>query len=264
MALALADRVQETSTTTGTGAYDLDGAVTGFQGFVAGVGGGNTCYYCAEDGTNWEVGRGTVTDASPDTLARTEILASSNSGSAVNWSAGTRNIFVTQPASKGLIPTGSVIPFAGASAPSGYLFCYGQNVNRTTYADLFAEISTTYGTGDGSTTFGLPDLRGRVVAGQDDMGGSSANRLTGATGGVDGDVLGGTGGSETHQLTTAQLASHKHGFQYEDNGSKGGNYIQRDGVANDGTDNTLIQNAGSDNAHNNVQPTIILNYIIKT
>lgn len=95
MSLLFADRVKESSTTTGTGTYSLAGAVTGFQGFVAGVGDGNTCYYAAEDGTNWEVGIGTVAAASPDTLARTTILASSNGGAAVNWGAGTRNLFST-------------------------------------------------------------------------------------------------------------------------------------------------------------------------
>ena len=68
--------------------------------------------------------------------------------------------------------TGEVVPFAGSTAPAGALFCYGQTVSRTTYAGLFAVIGTTYGVGDGSTTFNLPDLRGRVAAGKSDMGGS--------------------------------------------------------------------------------------------
>lgn len=100
-----ADRTLETSTTTGTGTYSLAGAVSGFQGFVAAVGNGNTCPYCAMavDGNgvpngDWEVGIGTVTDATPDTLSRDKILASSNSNNAVNWSAGTRRIFLTSPA----------------------------------------------------------------------------------------------------------------------------------------------------------------------
>lgn len=104
MALLYADRVLETSTTTGTGTYSLAGAVTGYQGFVAGIGGTNSCFYCAMDVDasgvpqgGWEVGLGTVTDASPDTLSRTTILASSNAGAAVNWGAGTRRIFITDP-----------------------------------------------------------------------------------------------------------------------------------------------------------------------
>lgn len=100
MALVNADRVKETSTTIGTGTYDLDGAPTGFRTFVAGIGTGNTCWYCATDGTDWEVGIGTVTDATPDTLARTQIRSSSNAGAAVNWGAATKTIFCTLPASE--------------------------------------------------------------------------------------------------------------------------------------------------------------------
>lgn len=95
MAFLNADRVKETSTTTGTGTYNLAGAVAGFRTFVAGVGTTNMCCYCAEDGTDWEVGCGIVTDATPDTLARTLIQASSNAGAAVSWGAGTKNIFCT-------------------------------------------------------------------------------------------------------------------------------------------------------------------------
>lgn len=160
-----------------------------------------------------------------------------------------------------IFPIATIVPYAGAAAPDGFLLCYGQAISRTTYADLFGIISTTYGVGDGSTTFNLPDLRGRVVAGQDDMGGSSANRLTGLTGGVDGDVLGGSGGAESHVLTVAELAAHSHTISQvsiQDTGS--GTTVP---LGPGGTGNNTAT-AGSDAAHNNVQPTLILNYIIKT
>tara|TARA_R110002124_G_scaffold19354_1_gene77791 strand:+ start:3559 stop:4062 length:504 start_codon:yes stop_codon:yes gene_type:complete len=105
MALVLNDRVRETSTTSGTGTLNLAGAVTGFETFVAGVGTTNTTYYAIhEEGTaNWEVGTGTVTDATPDTLSRTAIT-SSNSDSLVDFNSGgssnTLNVFCTLPASK--------------------------------------------------------------------------------------------------------------------------------------------------------------------
>ena len=98
MALVVKDRVQETSTTTGTGTFTLAGAVTGFQSFSV-IGNGNTTYYAIVMGSEWEVGLGTYT-SSGTTLSRDTILESSNSGSAVNFSAGTKNVFVTYPAEK--------------------------------------------------------------------------------------------------------------------------------------------------------------------
>ena len=199
------------------------------------------------------------------------VLETDGSGT-LSWGAGT--------------PSGVVSAYGGTSAPTGWLLCYGQAVSRTTYAALFAVLSTTYGSGDGSTTFNVPDLRGRAVAGQDDVGGSSANRLTNQSGGLNGDTLGATGGSETHTLTTAQLASHSHKLvaNVQTSGtspSLGANEqiarrFQHGYVAGgeifsyifDGTSTAATLgdsgNSGSGSAHNNVQPTIILNYIIKT
>ena len=162
-----------------------------------------------------------------------------------------------------LVPTGTVSAFAGSSAPTGYLLCDGTAVNRTTYADLFGVISDTYGVGDGSTTFNLPDLRGRVIAGLDNMGGNSANRLTNptsTTNSIDGDGLGNTGGHETHQLIEAELAEHSHTIPIQQNA--GGN-TPRDGGTGTQVQTRSTGTTGGDQAHNNVQPTIILNYIIK-
>ena len=102
MALKIGNRVRETTATTGTGTYDLAGAVSSFQTFVAGVGDGNTTYYAVihRSEAEFEVGIGTVTDASTDTLARTTVIFSSNSNSAVSFSAGTKDVFVTVPAEK--------------------------------------------------------------------------------------------------------------------------------------------------------------------
>lgn len=107
MALIVADRVKETTDTAdGTSAYNLLGAETGFQTFSSTVGNGNTTYYACTDGTDFEIGIGTYA-SSTDTLARTTILQSSNSGSAVVWSAGTKDIFVTLPADKAIFEDAS-------------------------------------------------------------------------------------------------------------------------------------------------------------
>ena len=123
MALVLADRVQETTTTTGTGTVTLAGAVTGFQSFSA-VGNSNTTYYTISGGSEWEVGIGTYT-ASGTTLSRDTVLASSNSGSLVSFSAGSKNVFVTYPAAKAPMATG-IIENA-ATINSNYTITTGNN-----------------------------------------------------------------------------------------------------------------------------------------
>ena len=106
MALEIHDRVKETTTTTGTGTYTLAGAVTGFETFTANLDNSDTTYYCCTDNTDFEIGIGTFT-SSGTTLARTTILASSNSNNAVNWSSGTRTIFMTYPADKAVFEDAS-------------------------------------------------------------------------------------------------------------------------------------------------------------
>jgi hypothetical protein len=154
MALVLADRVQETTTTTGTGTVTLLGASTGFQSFAA-IGNGNTTFYCiAGQGTSeWEVGIGTYT-SSGTTLARTTVLASSNSGSAVNFSAGTKSVFVTYPAGKSVNLDENSIASAPQFAASNGLFLQNLTISS----------SVTFPTGYSAMSIGpVTQANGSVV-----------------------------------------------------------------------------------------------------
>lgn len=157
-----------------------------------------------------------------------------------------------QYATDGSVPVGSVQAYAGSAAPNGWLLCYGQAVSRSTYARLFAIISTTYGTGDGVTTFNLPDIRGRAPFGKDDMGGAAASRITNAVSGITGTNLGAAGGDQ-------RLHAHSHTISYTgqlNGGGTGGDVAQSGTTKASGT-----TGAGSSE---NMPPAIILNYIIKT
>lgn len=164
------------------------------------------------------------------------------------------------------VPAGVVSQYAGSPAPSGYLLCDGSAVSRTTYSNLFTAISTSYGAGDGSTTFNLPNLKGRIPVGLD----AAQTEF---------DVLGEVGGAKTHTLTVTEMPSHTHTqnshthTQTVNSATTGG----LSGYTPDTSTNTSVvsgystgattatnQNTGGDGAHNNLQPYIIVNYIIKT
>ena len=107
---------------------------------------------------------------------------------------------------------GVALPYFGVTAPaSAFALPFGQAISRTTYVNLFNLIATTYGAGDGATTFNLPDLRGYLLAGKDDMGGAAASRITAGASGIDGTVLGAAGGAQTVTLITGQMPAHNHG-----------------------------------------------------
>jgi microcystin-dependent protein len=198
-----------------------------------------------------------------------------------------------------LVPTGTLMPYAGSTAPSGYLLCDGSNVSRGLYGALFGVISTTYGVGDGATTFGIPDMRGRFPMGSGTgvgLNNSGSGRTTGAamTPRTAGEFL----GEETHLLTEAELATHTHpnavfGGSTSDAGTHT-HSVDRAAWTNNGSapytftgggSNIALQNiglstapnhnhsfsptitnvaAGLNNRHATIPPCIVLNYIIKT
>ncbi len=152
MSFALDDRVKETSTTTGTGTFDLDGAVDSFQTFVAGIGDTNTTHYAIvnRDAAEWEVGLGTVIDAAPDTLARTTVLSSSNGDAAVNFSAGTKDVFCTRPASQVAGKSLKLAPEVEQSitAVTDTLSSSGSHLGITPDADYVLTSTPTIATGE--------------------------------------------------------------------------------------------------------------------
>ena len=166
MALVLKDRVQETTTTTGTGTLTLGGAVTGYQSFSA-IGNANTTYYAiyASGGSEWEVGIGTYT-ASGTTLSRDTVLSSSNSGSLVSFSAGTKNVWCDYPAGRaGYVDTNSTLnaPVLATSSVTSTTPVLGYNASNTDLA-LGATVSGSYlqavmqnksGTAGASTNFAV-------------------------------------------------------------------------------------------------------------
>jgi hypothetical protein len=161
MAFLVNDRVKETSTTTGTGTLSLAGAISGFQTFVAGIGNSNVTYYAIvnDSGTEFEIGIGTVTDASPDTLSRTTILESSNSDSAVDFSAGTKTVFCTLPASKAVFEDNNndvTLPDDLTLGSDGAIINFGadSDINLTHVADTGLTTNADFTVGDDLTVSG--------------------------------------------------------------------------------------------------------------
>ena len=151
---------------------------------------------------------------------------------------------------------GQSVQFDSATAPAGFLPRDGAAVSRTTYSGLFAEIGTTHGVGDGSTTFNVPDGRGRVDLQVD----GAANRITAAsTNGANADTLGGVGGAETHTLVTSEMPAHTHPLGTESTAGGGAGAVRS--VAPSGTINT--NSTGGDGAHSNTQPWIAVNKYVR-
>lgn len=226
-----------------------------------------------------------VTNVTTDTIT---MVRAQEGTTAQNWNAGdifanlvTAGTMQTVEANNAAaVPSGAIQPFAGNSAPSGWLLCYGQAVSRTTYSALFGACGTTFGAGDGSTTFNLPDLRGRSVFGLDNMGGSAANRITSGGSNLSGVTLGATGGDQNYAQHSHGVTdpTHDHSFTFPTHGN-GANV--NDTISTGDADVTppypytfsdttgsaatgiSINNAGIGNSAN-VPPAMIVLYIIKT
>lgn len=188
MTLIIADRVKETTTTTGTGTYTLAGAATGYRAFSSVCANADTAYYCCEDGTNWEIALGTW--ATGGTLARTTILASSNANAAVNWTAGTRNIFLTHPAT--LLEALSAGTFSTLTATTGTI----TTLNSTTASMVTANATTVDTTNlevtnlkakDGTAAGSIADATGVVTLASAVLTTADINGGT-----IDGAVIGGS------------------------------------------------------------------------
>ena len=191
---------------------------------------------------------------------------------------------VQMPADGRVIPTGTIVMTGRSSAPSGWLICNGDAVDRTLYAELYSAIGITFGPGNGTTTFNLPDMRGRVAAGVGTGTGGGASGTGAPTGGtaLAAVTLSGWFGANDVTLTSAQIPAHAHpitdpGHTHGQNGGSGGVDQQRlalgtfdtPGNSVDNTDSattgiTVNNNTGGGGSHTNLQPTVGLNFIIRT
>jgi microcystin-dependent protein len=183
------------------------------------------------------------------------------------------------------IPLGGLLPYTASTAPnSAFVLPFGQSISRSIYATYFEVVGTTFGAGDGSTTFNIPDLRGRAVFGQDSMGGGPIGRITVAGGNFDGTVIGGSGGAQNQTLTQAQLPAIKPAITVTDPGhlhsapwSNVGSYNQSGGAgvaaapgnstntttATTGITAAFTSNLGSGNSVPILPPAMVLPYILR-
>ncbi|RYG61715.1 MAG: tail fiber protein [Alphaproteobacteria bacterium] len=171
-----------------------------------------------------------------------------------------------------LVPTGAVMPFAGSAAPTGWLMCAGQPVSRSDYANLYVRLGTAYGAGNGTTTFNLPDMRGRSVFGMDNMGGTDAGRLSVAN------TLGGSGGAQTksgstasYTLTVADIPAHTHDGNVTHGGGTSGTGTGLYYNPADTGNRVIGKSTGGGGGHSHgitnfdvMPPFVLMNYIIKT
>lgn len=207
MAFVVNDRVKETTTSTGTGTINLGGAETGFETFVAGIGNSNTTYYCiqAQGGAAFEIGVGTVTDAAPDTLSRTAIISSSNSDSVVDFSAGTKDVFCTLPASKAVIEDSSTnADIAGNLTVGGTV----DGVDIAARDSVLTSTTTTANSASSTANAALPKAGG-TMSGNLVM--SSANITMSGTETVDGVDISARDAVLSSTTTTANAALPKAG-----------------------------------------------------
>lgn len=278
-------------------------AVTGFQ-----VNGTALSVTHLSDGTT---GTGAVVRANGPTFTGIPHAPTASPGDASDLLATTAFVaaaLTAVGAGGSSVPSGVILPFAGVSAPSGYLLCDGSEVSRSTYSTLFTAISTAYGAGNGTTTFNVPDMRGRVPVGK-----TSAGTFP---------TLGATGGEETHNLIVGEMPSHAHSESAVSAGTPSGTVVAASAGTPSGTIHVLvigtggiaashfntsttgaaagdansandiatatftgavmgahghtfsgtalpthshtINNTGGGAAHNNLQPYVVVNYIIKT
>ena len=163
----------------------------------------------------------------------------------------------------GLLPPGVIVPYGVSAAPTGFLLCNGQAVSRTTYSALFAVVSALYGEGNGSSTFNVPDLRGRFIAGWD--AGAGDNILTSVSGAAGTMIVGAsianTGGIQIVTLSVSNIPAHSHTYTVGPR-TQGGNEGSGNLWFNTATSNT--GDTGGGDGHTNIPPSMILNFIIKT